>query len=146
MVDKTAPIVTISGLESEYYEESSRDVTVICDDANITSDNLTVQFDNEDFKDYTISETSANIELNLKLESANGNIDREFNVVVYDKAGNRNDLEECGQVKGFRLSTSWIARVLHYNLPIVIAVGGVLVAGIALAIFLAIRKRKKNNQ
>lgn len=146
VVDKTAPIVTISGLESEYYEESSRDVTVICDDANITSDNLTVQFDNEDFKDYTISETSANIELNLKLESANGNIDREFNVVVYDKAGNRNDLEECGQVKGFRLSTSWIARVLHYNLPIVIAVGGVLVAGIALAIFLAIRKRKKNNQ
>jgi len=146
VVDKTAPIVTISGLESEYYEESSRDVTVICDDANITSDNLTVQFDNEDFKDYTISETSANIELNLKLESANGNIDREFNVVVYDKAGNRNNLEECGQVKGFRLSTSWIARVLHYNLPIVIAVGGVLVAGIALAIFLAIRKRKKNNQ
>ncbi len=146
VVDKTAPIVTISGLESEYYEESSRDVTVICDDANITSDNLTVQFDNEDFKDYTITETSANIELNLKLESANGNIDREFNVVVYDKAGNRNDLEECGQVKGFRLSTSWIARVLHYNLPIVIAVGGVLVAGIALAIFLAIRKRKKNNQ
>ena len=146
VVDKTAPIVTISGLESEYYEESSRDVTVICDDANITSDNLTVQFDNEDFKDYTISETSANIELNLKLESANGNIDREFNVVVYDKAGNRNDLEECGQVKGFRLSTSWIARVLHYNLPIVIAVGGVLVAGIALVIFLAIKKRKKNNQ
>ena len=146
VVDKTAPIVTISGLESEYYEESSRDVTVICNDANITSDNLTVKFDNEDFKDYTISETSANIELNLELESANGNVDREFDVVVYDKAGNRNDLEECGQVKGFRLSTSWVARVLHYNLPIVIAVGGVLVAGIALAIFLTIRKRKKNNQ
>ena len=146
VVDKTAPIVTISGLESEFYEESSRDVTVICDDAHITSENLSVQFDNKEFKNYTMNETNANIELNLEIEGADGNIDREFDVIVYDKAGNRNDLEECGQVKGFRLSTSWIARLLHYNLPIVIAVGGVLVAGIALVIFLAIRKRKKNNK
>ena len=94
--------------------------------------------------DYTIaSEIAGNIEIKLELEADNGDIDRDFKVTVSDKAGNYNVPEEGGEITGFRLSTSWISRLLHYNLPIVIAGGCVLLAGIALAVFLIIRKRSK---
>ena len=144
VLDKTPPIVTISGIEkNEYYEESAKDVVINCSDANITSEFLKVQFDGEDV-DYTIaSEIAGNIEIKLELEADNGDIDRDFKVTVSDKAGNYNVPEEGGEITGFRLSTSWISRLLHYNLPIVIAGGCVLLAGIALAVFLIIRKRSK---
>ena len=51
--------------------------------------------------------------------------------------------DEGGEITGFRLSASWIARLLHYNLPIVIIAGSVLLAGIALAVVLIVRKRGK---
>ena len=146
VVDKTAPIVTISGLEPEYYEESSRDLTINCDDAHITSEFLKVEFDGQEITDFTKTETSGNIEIKMQLEADNGDIDRNFKVTVSDKAGNFNNPQDGGEVNGFRLSTSWISRLLHYNLPLVIAAGVVLAAGIGLLIFLLAKKRKKTQE
>ena len=148
VVDKTKPVVTITGVSSgEYYEEAAKNVIVNCDDANITSEFLKVEFDGKELKrdaDYTISsETNGNVEVRLELEADGKDIDRDLKVTISDKANNFNDLTEGGEVSGFRLSASWLARLLHYNLPIVIVAGGVVLAGIALAVFLIVKKRSK---
>ena len=148
VVDKTAPIVTITGINNdEYYEEAAKNVIINCDDANITSEYLKVEFDGQELErdsDYEItSETSGNVEVRLELEADGKDIDRDFKVTISDKANNFNDLSEGGEITGFRLSASWIARLLHYNLPIVIIAGSVLLAGIALAVVLIVRKRGK---
>ena len=147
-VDKTAPIVTVTGIaSSEYYEEASKNVIINCDDANITSQLLKIEFDGEELKkdtDYMItSETSGNVEVKLELEADGKNFDRNFKVTISDKANNFNNLSEGGEVKAFRLSATFIARLLHYNLPLVIVIGCVVLAGIAFLIFMFIRKRKK---
>ena len=151
VVDKTAPVVTITGINSgEYYEEAAKNVIVNCDDANITSEFLKVEYDGQELQkdtDYQItSETAGNVEVRLELEADGKDIDRSFKVTISDKATNVNDLSEGGEVTGFRLSASWFARLLHYNLPIVIAAGGVLLAGIALAVILIVRKRGKKEE
>ncbi len=143
-VDKTAPIVTISGIESnQYYEDAEKEVTVVCDDANISADQLKVTFDGKELTkdDYQLNDsTSGSIELKLSLAADGNDKDRTFKVSIADKAGNIN---EDGEVNGFRLSASWIARVLHYQLPLVIGIGAALVLLIGVVIFIFAKKRKK---
>ena len=145
VVDKTDPIVTISGIESDqYYEEAEKTVTVTCDDANISSENLKIEFDGKELTrdDYELSETAGSVEVKLNLEADGNTDDRAFKVSITDKAGNSN---KDGIVERFRLSASWIARVLHYQLPLVIILSAVLLALIGLGIFFIVKKRKKNS-
>lgn len=144
VVDKTAPIITVSGIDNnEYYEEAVKEVTVICEDPNITADNLKVTFDNKTLgiADYEMTENAGAIELKLKLEADGNTEDRQFSVSITDKANNPSESE----VNPFRLSASWLARLLHYHLPLVIIIGSVVLLGIAFAVFMAVRKNKKNN-
>lgn len=144
VVDKTAPIITVSGIDNnEYYEEAIREVTVICEDPNITPDNLKVTFDKKTLgvADYEMTENAGAIELKLKLEADGNTEDRQFNVSITDKANNPSESE----VNPFRLSASWLARLLHYHLPLVIIIGAVVLLGIAFAVFMAVRKNKKND-
>ncbi len=144
VVDKTAPIITVSGIDNnEYYEEAVKEVAVICEDPNITADNLKVTFDNKtlDIADYEMTENAGAIELKLKLEADGNTEDRQFSVSITDKANNPSESE----VNPFRLSASWLARLLHYHLPLVIIIGSVVLLGIAFAVFMAVRKNKKNN-
>ena len=141
VVDKTAPIVTISGIDSnEYYKEAEKEVIVSCEDANITGENLTVELDGERFVSYDKDETSGNIELKLSLQADGNNNERDFKVTVTDKAGNKN---EDGGVTGFILGASWLARLFRYNLPLVIIVGALVLGGIAFGVVMAVRKNNK---
>lgn len=141
VVDKTAPIVTISGIDSnEYYKEAEKEVIVSCEDANITGENLTVELDGERFVSYDKDETSGNIELKLSLQADGNNNERDFKVTVTDKAGNKN---EDGEVTGFILGASWLARLFRYNLPLVIIVGALVLGGIAFGVVMAVRKNNK---
>lgn len=143
VVDKTAPIVTISGIDSDqYYEEAAKAVTVTCDDANITSENLKIEFDGKVLSDYEITETDGSVEVKLQLEADGNTDDRSFKVNITDKAGNSN---KDGVVEHFRLSASWLSRLLHYNLTLVIIFGAAVLVLIGLAVFFVVEKRKKNN-
>lgn len=146
VVDKTDPIVIISGIDSDqYYEEAVRDVTVTCDDANISSENLKIEFDGKVLSkdvDYEISETAGSVEVKLELKADGNTDDRSFKVSITDKAGNSN---KDGVVERFRLSASWLARLLHYHLPLVIIICAAVAVLIGFLIFFIVKKRKKNN-
>ena len=147
VVDKTAPIVTISGIDSDqYYEEAAKSVTVTCDDANITSENLRVEFDGKVLsadEDFELSETAGSVEIRLELEADGNTDDRNFKVSITDKAGNSN---EDGVVERFRLSASWLARLLHYHLTLVIIIGVAVALLIGFIIFLIVKRRKKDEE
>ncbi len=143
-VDKTAPIVTISGIDnSEYYEEPEKEVTVTCDDANITDENLVILLDGDELikdEDYKVTTSAGTVETVFTINSDQKDGDRKLEVSVKDKAGNNSE----EQVSEFQLGASFISRLLHYHLPLVIAGGCVILAGIAFAVFMNVRKRKKN--
>ncbi len=146
VVDKTKPIISISGISSnEYYEEPEKDVTIICDDTNITLKDFNINLDGKDLKinkDYTAEEVDGSIEAKIKLSSEDSTGDRTFKVTVFDKAKN----SENKEVSEFRLNASWFARLLHYHLPLVIIIGAAVVLLIGFLIFLIVRKRKKANK
>lgn len=147
VVDKTLPIVTIAGIEQDqYYSEAEREVVVTCEDANLDSESLKVEFDGKLLtdNDYQKTEEANMIELRLKLEADGNTDDRSFKVSITDKAGNEN---KDGEIAPFRLSATWLARLLHDHLPLVIILGSLLLLAIAFVVFMIVRKnnKKKND-
>ena len=140
-VDKTKPVITVTGVEAgELYEEATRTVKILCDDANLVASKLQIYFDGEKIKlgkdDIMVEDGSVNVKLDLEADGNTG--ERELRIVVNDSAGNVGEMI----IDKFHLSASWIARVLHYNLPIVIAVIAAIIAA-AVAIILISKKRRQ---
>ncbi len=144
VVDKTAPNIVVSGIESNgMYEEASMKVNVICEDVNIKSDDLKVMFDNKELKkgEYEISESAGTIQINTRLDADGNTAARNFTVTVSDKAGNVGKNE----IKEFYLSATWFARLIHYHLWLIITIGAVVLAGIGFGLFMLTKKRKREN-
>lgn len=141
-VDKSKPMISISGISSnEYYKEASKKVKITCSDANLVAKNLKVLYDGKEMKlgkdDITVE--AGSVEVNLELDADGNDVDRNLKVMISDRAGNSTTKE----IKDFRLNATWIARLLHYNLPLVIGAGVLLAAIIAGLCILASKKRKK---
>ncbi len=144
VVDKTKPVITITGIESnQYYEEASKSVNIICDDANIVAKKLRVMFDGKEVKldKKSMNVESGSVEGKLNLEADGNTNDREFKVIVSDRAGN----VSAETVTHFRLSASWLARTLHYHMPLVIFLTIFVLAAIGVCIFLITKKRRQGN-
>ena len=144
VVDRTKPLIAISGVSNdEYYEEPEKEVTITCDDANITLDNFGIVLDGKTLtadKDYTVREIDSSLDAKIVLNSDINTEDRTLAVTAFDKANN----SETWEVKGFRLNASWFARFLHYHFPLFIIILAAIALLIGLAIFLIIKKRKKD--
>ena len=146
VVDKTEPIITITGIENdEPYEEATREVNVICEDANIDPDSLEIYFDGEllsaEKEEYVVNDDFVGgVEINLNLDADGNTNQREFLVRAIDKAANSGSKN----VVGFRLSAPWYIRLLHNTIVVICICAGLAVA-LGLFIFIIIKKRKKGN-
>ena len=145
-IDKTAPQVRIFGVENNYpYEEASRQVRVICEDVNISTESMTIELNGKKLKadkDYELSEENAGeITAKFKVEAIGDDTKQNIKVSIVDKAGNKGN----SSVNDFILSASFLTRFFA-NTPLVIASFAVLAVVIGLILFFVVRKRKKDEE
>lgn len=144
VVDKSAPNIIVSGIESgQMYEEASKNIHIICEDLNISDKELVIKFDGKELSpnDYVVTKSPGSIEISTKLNADGNTSARDFYVSISDKAGNVGESD----TNNFYLSATWFARLIHYYLGLIIAVGAVLIAGIGVGLFMLTKKRKREN-
>ena len=143
VVDKTAPVVNIAGIENNaLYEENSKDVTVVCEDSYIDVNSLVIKLDDKTLKegkDYTVEKDVASISAKIKVNATSDITAQNVKVSVKDMAQNSGD----GSVENFTLSATLLMR--FFANPVLVIISAVLLAGIiALVIFIVAKKRRKN--
>ena len=143
VVDKTAPVVNIAGIENNaLYEENSKDVTVVCEDSYIDANSLVIKLDDKTLKegkDYTVEKDVASISAKIKVNATSDITAQNVKVSVKDMAQNSGD----GSVENFTLSATLLMR--FFANPVLLIISAVLLAGIiALVIFIVAKKRRKN--
>ena len=143
VVDKTAPVVNIAGIENNaLYEENSKDVTVVCEDSYIDANSLVIKLDDKtlkDGKDYTVEKDVASISAKIKVNATSDITAQNVKVSVKDMAQNSGD----GSVENFTLSATLLMR--FFANPVLVIISAVLFVGIiALVIFIVAKKRRKN--
>ena len=143
VVDKTAPVVNIAGIENNaLYEENSKDVTVVCEDSYIDANSLVIKLDDKTLKegkDYTVEKDVASISAKIKVNATSDITAQNVKVSVKDMAQNSGD----GSVENFTLSATLLMR--FFANPVLLIISAVLFAGIiALVIFIVAKKRRKN--
>ena len=143
VVDKTAPVVNIAGIENNaLYEENSKDVTVVCEDSYIDANSLVIKLDDKTLKegkDYTVEKDVASISAKIKVNATSDITAQNVKVSVKDMAQNSGD----GSVENFTLSATLLMR--FFANPVLVIISAVLFAGIiALVIFIVAIKRRKN--
>ena len=143
VVDKTAPVVNIAGIENNaLYEENSKDVTVVCEDSYIDANSLVIKLDDKTLKegkDYTVEKDVASISAKIKVNATSDITAQNVKVSVKDMAQNSGD----GSVENFTLSATLLMR--FFANPVLVIISAVLFAGIiALVIFIVAKKRRKN--
>ena len=143
VVDKTAPVVNIAGIENNaLYEENSKDVTVVCEDSYIDANSLVIKLDDKTLKegkDYTVEKDVASISAKIKVNATSDITAQNVKVSLKDMAQNSGD----GSVENFTLSATLLMR--FFANPVLVIISAVLLAGIiALVIFIVAKKRRKN--
>lgn len=145
IVDKTAPVITISGVDDNgFYSDASKTVSIVCTDENINKDSLVVMLDGEPV-DLTAAKAVVDdslvgeIDIEYPVEADGKETTHSLKVEVKDFAENDND----GSIGAFTLSATFFTMFFHNTLALVLS-GAVLAALIALAIILIIKKRGKN--
>ena len=145
IVDKTAPVITISGVDDNgYYSDASKTVSIVCTDENINKESLVVMLDGEPV-DLTAAKAVVDdslvgeIDIEYPVEADGKETTHSLKVEVKDFAENDND----GSIGAFTLSATFFTMFFHNTLALVLS-GAVLAALIALAIILIIKKRGKN--
>ena len=143
VVDKTAPVVNIAGIENNaLYEENSKDVTVVCEDSYIDANSLVIKLDDKTLKegkDYTVEKDVASISAKIKVNATSDITAQNVKVSVKDMAQNSGD----SSVENFTLSATLLMR--FFANPVLVIISAVLLAGIiALVIFIVAKKRRKN--
>jgi hypothetical protein len=143
VVDKTQPLVTVTGIEDGLYtQDVTRNVKVVCEDTNIDVDSLAIYLDGELYNgDYTVDDSVVgSVEVSLTLEADGNGNGKDFSVKISDKASNDGDKE----IKDIHLNAPWYLILLH-NTIAVIGIGVGLALIVALIVFFIIKKRKKGN-
>lgn len=140
VMDTDEPIIQIDGVESNTpYGEPEKTVNVICADANIDPETLVIKDgDNEliNGSDYTMEALAGELDIEMIVDKPGKH---SLSVYVADKATNGSEDE----VTNFELNAS-IFTLFFHNTAAVIATAIALVALIALAVFLILRKKKKD--
>ncbi len=142
IVDKTKPIITIEGVESDgKYRDATRDIKIMCMDTYIDQESLVVTLDGEALvagKDYTADTTLAGeIAIDLKVgDETAGQRTHTVGVSVNDYADN--ETEEAAE--DFILSATWLTLFLSSPIAIISTVA--TLALIAIIIILIARKKK----
>lgn len=140
VMDTDDPIIKIDGVESNTpYGEPEKTVNIICADSNIDSKTLVIKDDDNELisgSDYTLEEHAGELDIELIVDKPGKH---SLSVYVADKATNGNEDE----VTNFELNAS-IFTLFFHNTAAVIATAIGLVALIALAVFLILRKKKKD--
>lgn len=142
VMDTNAPMIRIDGVESNTpYGDPERTVNIICADANIDPETLVIkEGDNElvNGSDYMMEELAGELDIELIVDKPGKH---SLSVYVADKATNGNRDE----VTNFELNASIFTLFFHNTAAVVCTAIG-LVALIALAVFLILRKNKKEAQ
>ena len=140
VVDKTLPLVTLSGIDSDVlYEEGKRTLLINCEDSNLQVDSLIVTIGGKKyvFDKSNIEVTDSGLKLSLDLLSEEFPDYIDVEVSIADKAGNVGIASRTH----FKLSASAIERFFA-NTPLVLISAAVLLLIIGLIIFVIVRKRK----
>ncbi len=142
IVDKTAPVVNIAGIEdNKLYQESSKDVTIVCEDSHIDSSSLVISLDDKVLKegeDYVLEKDVATLTATLKVNATSDISAQSIKVIANDLAGNEGE----GQVDKFTLSATLLMRFFA-NTPLVIITAVLLTAIIGGVVFIVIKRKKK---
>ena len=143
VVDKTAPVVNIAGIENNaLYEENSKDVTVVCEDSYIDANSLVIKLDDKTLKegkDYTVEKDVASITAKIKVNATSDISSQNIKVSVKDMAQNSGD----GSVENFTLSATVLMR--FFANPVLVIISAVILAGIIVMVVLIVAKKRKNN-
>ena len=142
VVDKTLPLVTLSGIESNVlYEEGRRSLLINCEDFNLEVDSLFVKIGGKEyvFDKSDIEETPSGLKLNIDLISEEYPDYIDVEVSVVDKAGNIGTASRTH----FKLSASLLERFFA-NTTLVIISAVILLTIIAIIIFIIVKKRKSD--
>ncbi len=145
-VDKTDPSVRITGVEANVpYEEASKTVRVICEDANINPETIVIKLNGEVLEagtDFELTnENAGEVIAIFDVEAIGNDFRQSIEAAVVDLAGNDN----ANDVSNFILSASLLTRFFA-NTPLVIITFSCLGLAIATVVFIIVKKRKKDEQ
>lgn len=144
IVDKTAPSVTINGVEENgAYSEAEREIQITCLDDNLDKDSVVLKINGEEVNlDASEIDDSlvGQLDINHTILANGQQTDYKVEVEAKDYAGVTGE----GSVNKFTLSATWLTMFFH-NTPAVIITSVVLATLIALAIFLILKKRRQEN-
>ena len=144
IVDKTAPSVTINGVEENgAYSEAEREIQITCLDDNLDKDSVVLKINGEtvDLESSEINDSLVGqLDINHTILASGQQTDYKVEVEAKDYAGVTGE----GSVDKFTLSATWLTMFFH-NTTAVIITSVVLAALIALAIFLILKKRRQEN-
>ena len=143
IVDKTEPIVRITGVENNKpYSDVTRDVKIVCEDTYINPDSLVVEYNGKKLSaeknEFVVEDNSGSVTVLLTAKAVGNEERQSISVSVNDYAGwNTN-----GKVEGFILEASLLTRFLA-NTPLVITTFSILGILVVVAIIIIVKRRKK---
>lgn len=144
VVDKTAPSVTINGVEENgAYSEAEREIQITCLDDNLDKESVvlkingeTVNLEPSEIDDSLVGQ----LDINHTILASGKQTDYKVEVEAKDYAGVTGE----GAVNKFTLSATWLTMFFHNTVAVIIT-SIVLAALIALAVFLILKKRRQDN-
>ncbi|MGN0621779.1 MAG: Ig-like domain-containing protein [Porcipelethomonas sp.] len=142
IVDKTAPVISLTGIEDEgVYEETSRIVKITCSDKNCNSETLSLMMNGKELSraDYTVEDLGTELEVTLNVSDDGSGKKQKFEVGFADMAGNSTEVS----VNDFILSAGLFRRILS-NTPLMAGLAAVLVLGASGAVAAVKHNRKEN--
>ena len=145
VVDKTAPVVSITGVdENGFYSEAEKTLHIVCSDDNIDKDSLTITLDGntvnlEESKAVVDDSLFGELDIELPIEADGHETKHSIMVDVKDYARNSGD----NAINAFTLSATFLTMFFHNTVALIVT-GAVLAALIALGVILVLRKRKNS--
>lgn len=141
-MDTEAPIIQIDGVKNDTpYGDRTKTVNVICADANIDPESLVIKDGGTELRkdvDYTVEQFTGDISASFTIRDPGKH---SLSVTVADKATNGSSEE----VTNFELNASLITLFFHNTAAIVLTIA-TIVALIALAVYLVLKKKKKEQK
>ena len=143
VVDQTAPSILIEGVESDTpYGDPEKTVQIICTDTNIDPESLVITDENgaklQEGTDYQVEALAGELDIELLVDKAGKH---SLSVSVADLAEN----SSADAVTDFELNAS-IFTLFFHNTAAVVGTAIGLAALVGLAIFLILKRRKKQEQ
>lgn len=144
--DSTAPDISIEGVSNgSVHSEAEKNIKIICLDNNLDKDSLKIVLKTDvanvlkEGVDYTVDDSLVGeLDVDLPIKSGLDETHYDLQVEIKDLASNTGEEE----TKNFTLSATFFTMFFHNTLAVVLTSVG-LAALIGLAIFLIIKKRKK---